>query len=81
MAANPYRYLPLTTIQPLLSQYLAAQQAVLSGAQSYSMNGVSITRANLSGLESTIGLLSQAIRLQTGQAVLTARPITACGGR
>lgn len=81
MAANPYRYLPLATIQPLLAQYLAAQQAVLNGAQSYSMNGVSITRANLAGLESTIGLLSQAIRLQTGQAVLTARPITARGGR
>ena len=75
MAANPYRYLPLATIQTKLDQYNAAETAILTGAASYSMNGVSITRAQLSQVQQAIGWLTQALRLQSGQAAIVATPV------
>lgn len=73
MAANPYRFLPAVMIQAKLDKYSAAEDAILNN-QSYSMDGVSLTRANLAEVRTAIGQLAQALRLQNGQAVTVVTP-------
>ncbi len=75
MALNPFDNLTLAQLQTLEAQYLAAVAAVATSAQSYSLNGVSVNRANLEALTATLGQIGLAIRNVSGAAVRFAHPI------
>jgi len=53
-----------------LAQYKAARTAILSGAQSYTISGRSLTRANLSEIQTEIKQLEGRIfKLQSGNKI------------
>ena len=63
----------LTELQTRLSLYIAAEKAILEGAQSYSISGRSLTRANLSEIRNTIDSLSARIeRKEAGSSFIKA---------
>ncbi|PAD73902.1 DUF6148 family protein [Paenibacillus campinasensis] len=51
-----------------LSQYVACESAILSGAQSYSIAGRSLTRANLSEISSMIRYLENEIAAEEAKS-------------
>jgi hypothetical protein len=55
----------LAELQADLAKYQAARDAILAGAQSYSINGRAVTRASLSDIEKTISALEARIGRQT----------------
>jgi len=64
----------MTTTATLISEltaYKAARDAILSGAQSYSINGRALTRANLTDIERSIASLEARISRLTrgGQSI------------
>lgn len=73
---NPFQFLTQTQLEALQTSYLAAITAVATGAQSYSLNGVQVSRANLDALNATLGQIGLALRIVSGTAVRTAYPIT-----
>jgi len=59
-SSNPFIGLTLAQLQSLQSAYLAAVTA-LATAQSYTLNGRSLQRANLPELTATLGQINAAI--------------------
>jgi hypothetical protein len=58
----------ITELNATLAKYVAARDAILT-SQSYSINGRSVTRADLSAIEKQIGILESRIgRLTRGTA-------------
>lgn len=51
----------LAELQAELALYVAARNAILAGAQSYSINGRAVTRANLTDIEASISSLQARI--------------------
>lgn len=64
--ANPFLGISTATLQTHLDAYMAAQLAIATTGQSYSIEGRSLTRANLPEVQRTIQLLNNAIRLANG---------------
>lgn len=64
--ANPFIGLPKATLQAQLDAYLAAHLAIATTGQSYSMEGRSLTRANLPDIQRSIEQLNSALRLANG---------------
>lgn len=75
MAINPYTYLTAAELAALRATYLACITAIGEGHQSYSLNGVSVTRANLSQAEDALGQIGAAQALLNGTAQRRAYPI------
>jgi hypothetical protein len=65
-SSNPFLGLDGATLTDLKSRTLSAVQAVLLN-QSYSLNGKSVTRANLPDLTQMLGQLSDALEYANGQ--------------
>lgn len=59
-SGNPYIGLPLATLQSLQTAAISCLQAILLN-QSYTLNGRTLTRANLTDVQEMIGLLQAAI--------------------
>lgn len=59
-SGNPYFGLPASTLQTLQSAAIACLQAILLN-QSYSLNGRTLTRANLADVQQMVGQLQAAI--------------------
>lgn len=66
MIQGLFVYVPLATLQTMLTQWTAALQAIAVGNQSYSIAGRAFTRANLAEVNSTIAEIAYAIQLQSG---------------
>jgi hypothetical protein len=63
----------LADLQADLVKYKAARDAILAGAQSYSINGRAVTRASLPDIEKTISTLEARIgRVGRGGAAIKA---------
>lgn len=60
MASNPFFGLTLNQLQTLQANFLAALTAIASN-QSYSLNGRSLTRANLNDIKDTLSEIQAAI--------------------
>lgn len=60
MASNPFFGLTLNQLQTLQANFLAALPAIASN-QSYSLNGRSLTRANLNDIKDTLSEIQAAI--------------------
>lgn len=65
--ANPFIGLPVSILQAQLDAYLSAHLAVATTGQSYSIEGRSLTRANLPDIQRAITNLNDAIRIAKGQ--------------
>ena len=76
MPANAFQYFSLTELAELRAAYKACILAVAQGAQSYSANNITVTRAGLDAAKQTLLEIESAIRLQNGDAVTRAHPIT-----
>lgn len=57
---NPFIGLPLDSLTSLRTKYLAALGAIAIN-QTYTLNGKSLSRANLSDVRDTVGMLNAAI--------------------
>lgn len=62
--------IPLPTDRERLAVYLAAEQAILRGNQSYTVDGHTFTRADLGQIQNAIARLRQSVALN-GAAVPT----------
>lgn len=58
----------LEKLRAKLAMYEAAEEAILDGAQSYSVNGRALTRANLSDIREAIDVLEARIEMKEGSA-------------
>lgn len=65
--ANPFIGLDRSVLQSHLDAYLKAHLAIATTGQSYSLEGRSLTRANLPDIEKAISNLNDAIRLADGR--------------
>jgi Fic family protein len=65
--ANPFLGLPVSILQTQLNAYLAAHLAIATTGQSYSIEGRTLTRANLADIEKTIERLNSAIQMASGR--------------
>lgn len=65
--ANPFIGLDTATLTTLKTQAVAALSAILTN-QSYSLNGRSVTRANLSEVRDMVGQLQAALDVANGTA-------------
>jgi hypothetical protein len=63
--ANPFIGLDSATLTTLKTQAVAALSAILTN-QSYSLNGRSVTRANLNEVKDMVGQLQSALDISTG---------------
>lgn len=68
--ANPFIGLPLATLESLRAKYLTALEAIALN-QNYTLNGKSLTRANLDQVRDTIGMLTAAIDDSNGDTAST----------
>ncbi|MGG3504767.1 hypothetical protein ABES58_04700 [Paenibacillus lautus] len=59
----------LEQLQVRLSQYIACEAAILDGAQSYSIAGRNLTRANLSDISEMIRYLEKEIATETSRCL------------
>lgn len=71
---NPFLGLPAGTLQAQLDAYLAAHLAIATTGQSYSMEGRTLTRANLADIERTIERLNAALQLANSQTATRVIP-------
>lgn len=62
---NPFDGLDAATLTTLRDDAVACLQAILKN-QSYSLNGRSLTRANLSEVKNMVGQLTSALNLANG---------------
>ena len=66
----------LTQTRSRLSAYLLAEQAILSGAQSYSIGNRSLTRADLESIRKMITkLTSECLQLERGNKIKIQRVV------
>ena len=65
--ANPFVGLDTATLTTLKTQCVAALSAILTN-QSYSLNGRSVTRANLNEVKDMVGQIQAALDVATGAA-------------
>jgi hypothetical protein len=65
--ANPFLGLPASILQTQLDAFLAAHLAIATTGQSYSMEGRSLTRANLPEIQKSIENLNAALQLAQGK--------------
>lgn len=70
--ANPFDGLDASTLSTLKTQYLACLTAIAQN-QAYSLNGRSLTRANLSEVKTTLGQIQAALDLANGTTTNTTR--------
>jgi len=63
--ANPFIGLDSATLTTLKTQAVAALSAILTN-QSYSLNGRSVTRANLAEVKDMVGQVQAALDISTG---------------
>jgi len=75
VAINAFTYLTLGELAALRATYLACITAIGEGHQSYSLNGISVTRATLNEAKTTLGEIGAAIALLSGTAQRRAYPI------
>lgn len=68
MPANPFIHLSAATLATMQTNYEAAVNAIAVGAQSYSLAGRTVTRANLDSLTRTLGQISEALAMKQGTA-------------
>lgn len=69
----------LAELQAELAAYKAAETAIISGAQSYSVSGRTITRGNLADIQNKIRELEARVdrkaRIDGGEAMNVAAPV------
>ncbi|WP_442953646.1 DUF6148 family protein [Paenibacillus sp. USDA918EY] len=58
----------LESLRTRLSEYIACESAILSGAQSYSIAGRNLTRANLAEISDMIRYLEKEIAAEEGMS-------------
>lgn len=75
MPANAFEFFSAAELAEQRAAYKACILA-LATTQSYTLNGVSISRAQLDAVKSTLADIEQAIRRQSGTAIIRAHPIT-----
>ena len=63
---NPFQDLDLATLQTLKTKTIDAIEAVLINS-SYSLNGKSVTRADLTALNRMVGQITRAIDIVSGK--------------
>ena len=71
---NPFIGLPAATLQAQLDAYLAAHLAIATTGQSYSVEGRTLTRANLPDIEKSIERLNAALKLARNQTATRVIP-------
>lgn len=69
---NPFEGLTTAQLQSLQSKYLAALEA-LAVNQAYSLNGRSLTRANLPEVRDTLGMINSALAVAQGTTARVTR--------
>lgn len=70
--ANPFEGLTTTQLQSLQTKYLACLEAIAVN-QAYSLNGRSLTRANLPEVRDTLGMINAALDLAQGNTATVTR--------
>ena len=72
--SNPFIGLDRSVIQSHLDRYLEAHLAIATTGQSYTLEGRSLSRANLPQIEDTIGKLNSALRIAKGETATRVLP-------
>lgn len=58
----------VSELQARLDNYLAAEAAILGGAQSYTVNGRTVTKANMMWIKQQIDMLENRIAFASGSS-------------